>query len=94
MKAWTYITTNKKDGTVYVGVTSQLKHRIESHKTKKYKNAFTAKYNTDKLVWFEEFDSIIDARAREKQLKSGPRARKVRLVEEMNPEWEDLYDRL
>ena len=94
MKAWTYISTNKKDGVLYTGVTLELKHRMQSHKTKKYKNAFTARYNADKLVWYEEFDSIVDARAREKQLKAGSRARKVRLIEEMNPGWVDLTDGL
>ena len=92
MKAWIYIVANKKDGVIYTGVTSELKHRIESHKTKKYKNAFTARYNVDKLVYFEEFNSIITARDREKQLKAGSRAKKVKLIESVNPEWKDLYN--
>ena len=62
MKAWTYITTNTHNKVLYNGVISELKYRIESHKTKKYPNAFTARYNADKLVWVSEFDSIIDAR--------------------------------
>ncbi len=94
MTAWIYITTNKPDGVLYTGVTSELKHRITSHKTKKYKNSFTARYNLDKLVYFEKFDSIITAREREKQLKAGSRAKKIKLIESMNPEWEDLYDTL
>jgi len=94
MKAWIYLTANKKDGVIYTGVTSELKHRIESHKAKKYKNSFSARYNVDKLVYFEEFDSIITARAREKQIKAGSRAKKVKLIESMNPEWLDLYDSL
>ena len=94
MKAWTYMTTNKPNGTIYVGVTSEIKYRIQSHKTKKYKTSFSAKYNLDKLVWFQEFDSIIDARAREKQLKAGSRAKKIKLIEAVNPEWRDLYDEL
>ena len=69
-----------------LGVTSELKYRIQSHKTKKYKTAFSARYNLDKLVWYQEFDSIIDARAREKQLKAGSRAKKVALIEVMNSE--------
>jgi len=92
LKAWIYIVANKKDGVIYTGVTSELKHRIESHKTKKYKNAFTARYNVDKLVYFEEFNSIITARDREKQLKAGSRAKKVKLIESVNPEWKDLYN--
>ncbi len=59
---------------------------MESHRTKKYPNAFTARYNADKLVWFQEFESIIDARTREKQLKAGNRARKIKLIEEINSE--------
>ena len=91
MKAWTYITTNRPYGTLYVGMTTELKYRTESHKTKKYKNSFSAKYNLDKLVWYEEFDRVTDARAREKQLKAGNRAKKIELIEKMNPEWRDLY---
>ncbi len=94
MKAWVYITTNKPCGVLYTGVTSELKNRIISHKTKKYKNSFTAKYNVDKLVYFEEFDSIYIARAREKQIKAGSRAKKIKLIESMNPEWRDLFNKL
>ncbi len=94
MKAWVYITTNKKNGVLYVGVTSELKNRIISHKTKKYKNSFSARYNLDKLVYFEGFDSIITARAREKQIKKTNRAKKLVLIESLNPEWQDLYDTL
>ena len=94
MKAWVYITTNKYNKVLYTGVTGNLKSRIKNHKTKKYPNAFTARYNANKLVWFQEFDSILDARARERQLKAGNRARKIRLIEAMNPGWENLYDNL
>jgi putative endonuclease len=91
MRAWTYILTNKYNKVLYTGVTSELKDRILNHKTKKYPKAFTARYNTDKLVWFKEFNSIIDAREREQQLKAGSRARKLKLIEAMNPGWEDLF---
>ena len=94
MKAWVYLTANKKDGVIYTGVTSELKYRIKSHKTKKYKNAFTARYNVDKLVYFEKYDSIILARAREKQIKAGSRAKKIKLIESKNPDWKDLYETL
>jgi len=94
LKAWTYITTNAQNKVLYTGVTSNLKSRMESHRSKKYPNAFTARYNANKLVWFQEFDSILDARAREKQLKAGNRARKIKLIEEINPEWRDLYETL
>ncbi len=86
--------TNRPNGTLYTGVTSELKYRIQSHKTKKYKNAFSARYNLDKLVWYQEFDSIVDARAKERQLKAGSRAKKIKLIEAMNPEWRDLYNEL
>lgn len=94
MKAWIYLTANRKDGVIYTGVTSALKDRIKNHKTKKYKNAFSARYNVDKLMYFEEFDSIVTAREREKQIKAGSRKKKVALIESMNPEWEDLYETL
>ena len=88
------MTANKPHGVIYTGLTNDLKDRIKNHKNKKYKNAFTARYNVDKLVYFEEFDSIITARAREKQLKAGSRAKKIKLIEKFNPEWKDLYETL
>lgn len=94
MKAWIYLTANKKDGVIYTGVTSELKHRIQSHRTKKYKDSFSARYNADKLVYFEEFDSIITANAREKQIKAGSRAKKIKLIESTNPDWNDLFHTL
>ena len=90
----TYITSNKHNSVIYVGVTSDLKGRIEKHKNKTYKNSFSARYNVDKLVWFEKHPRMEDAIAREKQLKAGNRARKIKLIEEMNPQWRDLYDGL
>ena len=94
MIAWTYITTNASNKVLYIGVTSNLKSRIENHINKKYPKSFTARYNVIKLVWFQEFNSIIDARARERQLKGGNRARKIKLIKTMNPEWKDLYETL
>jgi putative endonuclease len=94
VQAWTYITTNNSNRVIYTGVTSNLKYRMVSHKTKKYPNAFTARYNADKLVYFEEFNSIITAREREKQIKSGSRIKKIRLIESLNPEWKDLTESL
>ena len=90
----TYITASKPHGVVYVGVTSDLKDRIEKHKNKTYKNSFTARYNVDKLVWFEKHSNMMDAIKREKQLKAGSRAKKVKLIEEINHEWRDLYSEL
>lgn len=94
MKAWTYITTNKNNTVLYTGVTSNIKSRLEAHKTKKYAKSFTARYHADKLVWFQEFDSVIDARAREKQLKAGSRQRKMDLINKLNPKWDDLFETL
>jgi len=94
MKAWTYIVTNKPNGILYTGVSSELKYRIQRHKTKKYKNSFSARYNLDKLVYYEEYNSIITAREREKQIKAGSRKKKIELIESMNPEWRDLYEEL
>ncbi len=94
MTAWIYLITNKRDGVLYTGVTSELKHRIRSHKTKKYKNSFSARYNLDTLVYFEKFDSIITAREREKQIKAGSRAKKILLIESINPDWKDLFETL
>ena len=85
--------TNKPGGVLYTGVTSELKDRITSHKTKRYKDSFSARYNVDKLVYFEELDSIVLARAREKCIKSGSRIKKIKLIESINPEWKDLYDK-
>ena len=93
-KGYTYITTNKNHTVLYTGATSTLKDRIDRHRNKKYKNSFSARYNTDKLVWYQEFEWIGDALAREKQIKAGSRQKKIDLINAMNPEWKDLYDEL
>jgi putative endonuclease len=90
-KSFVYFMTNKNNTVIYVGVTSDLLKRVHQHKTKTYKG-FTAKYNCDKLIYFEEFDAINRAIAREKQLKSGNRKRKEHLINTENPEWNDLSD--
>lgn len=87
---YVYILTNKNNTTLYVGVTSNLERRIQQHKTKYYPKSFSARYNCNKLVYYEAFQHIGDAIAREKQLKAGNRARKVALIERMNPNWTDL----
>ncbi len=92
MKAWTYITTNKNNTVLYTGVTGNIKSRMEAHKTKKYARSFTARYHADKLVWYQEFDSIINAHNREKQIKAGSRHKKLDLINKMNPEWKDLFE--
>lgn len=75
-------------------MTAHLKDRIINHKIKKYKNSFSARYNLNKLVYFEEFDDIKKAYARETQIKAGSRAKKIKLIESMNPEWKDLFGTL
>ena len=83
--------TNKNNTVIYIGVTTNLLKRVYQHKTKAFKG-FTAKYNCDKLVYFEDFSDINQAIAREKQLKAGNRKRKEDLIISCNPEWNDLSD--
>ncbi|RXJ50228.1 GIY-YIG nuclease family protein [Gelidibacter gilvus] len=87
-----YILTNKNNTTLYVGVSSDIVERVGQHKMKLNKNCFTARYNLDKLVYYEVFQMIGDAIGREKQLKGGSRADKIVLINRLNPEWRDLYD--
>lgn len=89
-----YILTNKNNTVLYVGVTNDLIRRISEHKEKLNPSSFSAKYNLDKLVYFENFYSIEGAISREKQLKAGSRIKKEKLIKGMNPEWLDLYGRL
>lgn len=90
---YTYITTNRKRGSLYTGMTNHLKFRIWQHKIKKLKG-FTSRYNLDKLVWYESFTRVVDAIAREKEIKGWRREKKIALIESMNPQWKDLYDSL
>lgn len=89
-----YIITNKNNTTLYIGVTSNLPQRIEEHKQKRYQNSFSARYNLNKLVYYEQFQMIGDAIGREKQLKGGSRVAKINLIESINPNWNDLYDEI
>jgi len=73
-----------------VGVTNDLARRVYEHKMKIIKG-FTSQYGVTRLVWYEAYEQISDAIAREKELKKWRRDWKIRLIEEMNPEWEDLY---
>jgi len=91
---FTYITTNKNNTVLYVGATSNLKNRIYQHQSKHFKTSFTAKYNVDKLVYYEYYSSIKEAIAREKQLKAGSRKKKLDLINTFNPQWNDLFDNL
>ena len=91
---WTYITTTRKNTVIYTGVTSELRNRIYEHKDKLYPGSFTARYNADKLVWYEFFERIETAIEIEKQIKGWLRKKKIALIESMNSEWKDLYDEL
>lgn len=87
-----YILTNKNHTVLYTGVTSNLANRLYEHRAGFYKNSFTSKYNVFQLVYFEEFLSIEEAIAREKQIKAGSRRKKMDLINGFNPEWKDLSD--
>jgi len=89
-----YILTNQHNTTLYVGVTSKLYERTVEHKEKKYPRSFTARYNLNKLVYYEVFHSMNEAIKREKQIKAGSRQKKIALVNSMNPEWKDLFEEL
>jgi putative endonuclease len=91
-QGFVYILTNKNNSTLYIGVTSEIVIRIKQHKEKHSPKSFTARYNLNKLVYFEAFQMIGDAIGREKQLKAGSRAKKVTVIESINPEWIDLYE--
>jgi putative endonuclease len=88
-----YILASRRNGTLYVGVTNDLVRRIGEHKSKLVPG-FTRKYRVDKLVYFEEYASILEARARERALKRWDRAWKLALIEKLNPQWRDLSDEL
>ncbi len=86
--------TNKHHTVLYIGVTSDLIGRVYEHKTKAFPNSFTAKYNCNKLVYYNGFMTITEAINEEKRLKGGSRKKKIDLINAMNPEWKDLSDTL
>ena len=85
-----YIMANKQNGTLYTGVTSNLPQRAWQHRDG-VADGFTKRYDCNLLVWFEMPDTRDVAIARKKQIKGGSRAKKLALVEDMNPDWRDLY---
>lgn len=91
MQYYVYIATNSSNRVFYTGVTSNLVKRIYEHKNKLV-DGFTKKYNVNKLVYFEVFNDINEAIAREKQIKAGSRKKKFSLIFLMNPNFEDLYN--
>jgi putative endonuclease len=84
-----YILASKRNGTLYIGVTSNLASRIEAHRAGAVEG-FTKEYDVHQLVYFELHDEMYEAIQREKRLKKWNRAWKIRLIEEMNPGWKDL----
>jgi putative endonuclease len=83
--------TNKNNNVLYTGVTSNLFNRVAEHKDK-IVSGFTSKYNVTKLVYYEEYNTMEEAIAREKQIKGGSRHKKIDLINSRNPEWKDLYE--
>ncbi len=88
---WVYILASRKNGTMYVGVTNSLQRRVWQHKNG-ILPSFTKQYGVDLLVYYEEFRDVTNAIGREKQLKSGSRAKKIALIEKENPNWTDLSE--
>jgi len=87
---YVYVHASDKSGTLYIGITNDLKRRVGEHKEGLIEG-FTKKYNIRKLVYFEIYNDINEAILREKRLKKWNRSWKIRLIEEMNPKWNDLY---
>ena len=86
-----YIMANKRNGTLYTGVTSNLSRRVYEHR-EGLTPGFTTRYGCKRLVFYENYERMTDAIAREKQIKGGSRAKKIALIEAINPEWRDLYE--
>lgn len=90
-KGFVYMMSNKQDGVLYIGVTSDIVKRVYEHKNSLV-DGFTKQYNLKNLVYYEVYDEIEEAIKREKQLKNWHRKWKVELVNKQNPKWEDLYE--
>ena len=91
MTGWVYMMASKRNGTIYIGVTSDLQARASEHRHE-VTQGFTSKYECKTLVWYERHDNIVEAIAREKKLKKFKREWKLELIEGFNPEWNDLFD--
>lgn len=90
---YVYILASKKNGTLYIGMTRDLIQRICEHKEKQIEG-FSRKYGVDKLVYFEQTHDVLSALEREKRLKRWKRQWKIDLIEKVNPEWQDLYEKI
>jgi putative endonuclease len=88
-----YIMANRRNGTLYTGVTSNLPRRAFEHR-QGLVESFSSKYGCKILVWYEVHQTMADAITREKQIKAGNRAKKLALIEALNPQWKDLYESL
>jgi len=91
--AYVYILTSEPYGTLYVGVTSDLVKRVWEHRNGVVEG-FTRKFDVKRLVWYEQHTSIVEAIAREKRIKRWHRDWKINLVQAMNPNWDDLYEKI
>jgi len=93
MSYFVYMLASRRNGTLYVGVTNDLRRRIFEHRSKSIAG-FTRQYSVTMLVWYEAFGSINDARACESRVKRWHRQWKLKLIEDFNPTWQDLYEML
>jgi len=90
---YVYIMASKRNGTLYIGITSNLADRVDKHKKGMY-DGFTKKYKIEKLVYYESYDNAYGAIAGEKQLKDWKRDWKIKLIEKDNPTWRDLFNEI
>ncbi len=93
-KGYVYIMFNYRNGTLYTGVTNDIIRRAYEHKNGSYPNSFTKRHKVNKLGYFEVYDLVTTAISREKQIKCGSRADKLKLIESVNPDWQDLFEKL
>jgi putative endonuclease len=89
---YVYIATNKTHSVLYVGVTNNILNREDQHRKKINNNSFTAKYNINKVIYYETFTDIYNAIAREKQIKGWKRVKKLELIKSINPEWKNIIE--
>ena len=94
MQYYVYIMANQQGNVIYTGVTKDLRRRVHEHKNHLDKGSFTARYNVEKLVYFEVTSDVESAIEREKQIKGWNRKRKNKLIENKNPDWMDLYENI
>jgi len=87
-----YITTNLRHTVLYTGIANNIFERVFQHRNKFHPNSFTAKYNVEKVVWYETYRDVRAAIGREKQIKGGSRTKKIALINEMNPGWKDMIE--